>query len=272
MENEKPMRLLLIEDDVGDCLRFSECAKRRTDIMFVGMTDSCDEGLSLVQSRLPEGVILDLQLTKGSGSGLKFLELLAKANLSFRPIVAVATSNQSNVVLKRIEELGADWYFNKTQQDYCEDFVVETLLSLRNALPVKQRRETASQGIQQKPGGIVESPDDRRDRIYKRIDTELDLIGIKVRLKGREYLREAIYLKINATKQPDSSIEQVAHTHRLAYGTVNKGMQTAITNAWDNGDIAEIYTYYTARISAKTGVPSPSDFIHYYADKIRNSI
>jgi len=272
MNNVKPMRLLLIEDDVGDCLRFSECARRRTDIIFDGMTDSCDEGLSLVRSHLPEGVILDLQLTKGSGSGLKFLELIAEADLTLRPIVVVTTSNQSPVVLKRIEELGADFFLSKTQQDYSEDFVIETLLSLRNTLDFKQKPGASVQAMPRKPGAVVETPDGRRIRIYRRIDIELDLIGIKVRHIGRTYLREAIYLKIHSEKQPDSSIEQVAKNHMRAYGTINKGMQTAINNAWDSAGIDEIHTHYTARINSNTGVPTPADFIYYYADKIRNSI
>lgn len=272
MDNEKPMRLLLIEDDVGDCLGFSECSKRRTDIKFVGMTDSCEEGMKLVKSRLPEGVILDLQLVKGSGSGLRFLELLNEADLTLRPIVAVTTSNQSDVVHKRVEELGADWLFSKIQQDYNEDFVIETLLSLRKALHAKQKKDPALQRDLRKSGAMVESPADRRDRIYNRIDAELDLVGIRERLKGHTYLREAIYLQIDSQTQSGSSIEQVALNHKHAYGAINKAMQTAITNAWDNADIDEIHTHYTFRISARSGVPSPSDFIYHYAKKIRNSI
>ena len=272
MDSAKPMRLLLIEDEVGDCLRFSECAKGRPDIKFVGMTDSCEEGIKLVKSQLPEGVILDLQLVKGSGSGLHFLELLTEEDLTLRPIVVVTTSNQSDVVHKRIEELGADWFFSKANADYNEDFVIETLLSLRKALYAKQKKGTPIQSDVRKSGAIVESPDDRRNRIYRRIDVELDLVGVRARLKGRTYLREAIYIKIHSEKQPGSAIEQVARNHKHAYGTINKVMQTAINNAWDNTELDELETHYTARISSKAGVPSPSDFIHYYADKIRNSI
>lgn len=272
MEDNNPMRLLLIEDEVGTCRRFAEAANRRADIVFVGMTDSCEVGLGLVQSRLPEGVILDLLLTKGSGSGLRFLELLSKADLTLRPIVIVTTSNQSNVVLKRIEELGADWHFCKTQQNYNEDLVIETMLSLRSALPSKQTSDSPLEIAPRESGAVVESHDNRRDRIYKRIDVELDLIGIKAKLKGRAYLREAVYFKVNSPKQLESPIEQVAHNHRIAYGTVNKGMQTAIANAWDNADIDELHIHYTARISARTGVPTPSDFIYYYADKIQKTI
>lgn len=273
MDNRTPMRLLLIEDDVGDALKFTECANRRTDIQFVGMTDSCDEGLKIVKSRLPEGVILDLQLVKGKGSGLHFLEILNEADLTLRPIVAVTTSNQSDVVYRRIEELGADWFFCKMQQDYSEDFVIETLLSLRKALDAKQKvRPDAIQGDLRKSRSMVESPDDRRDRIFRRIDAELDLIGIRTRLKGRIYLREAIYHQIHSEKERGSGIEEVALTHKHAYGTVSKVMQTAINDTWSNSSIEDLQTHYTARVNSSTGSPHVSDFIHYYADKIRKSI
>lgn len=273
MDNNMPMRLLLIEDDVGDALRFTECANRRTDIKFVGMTDSCEDGLKLVKSRLPEAVILDLQLVKGKGSGLHFLEALNETDLSLRPIVAVTTSNQSDVVYRRIEDLGADWFFSKMQQDYTEDLVVETLLSLRKALDAKQKKSPdALQSDLRHSKSMVESPDDLRDRIFKRIDVELDLVGIRARLKGRVYLREGIYFQMYSEKERGSGIEQVALTHKHAYGTIVKVMQTAINDAWSNTDIEELRTYYTARVSTKTGSPYVSDFIHYYAEKIRNSI
>ena len=273
MDKDTPMRLLLIEDDVGDALKFTECANRRTDIKFVGMTDSGDEGLTFVKSRLPEGIILDLQLVKGSGSGLSFLEALHNANLTIRPIVVVTTSNQSNVVYRRVEELGADWFFCKTQPDYSEDFVIETLLSLRKTLFAKQKKPPeAIPGELRKSGAMVESPDDRRDRIYRRIDAELDLIGVLAKLKGRAYLREGIYFQIHSDKERGSGIEHVANTFKRAYGTVVKVMQTAIDDTWSESDAEELRAHYTDRVSAKTGVPHVSDFIHFYANKIRKSI
>ncbi|MDR0293798.1 MAG: hypothetical protein LBH95_06570 [Oscillospiraceae bacterium] len=266
MDKVRPMPLLLIEDEVSDCARFKECADRRTDVIFVGMTDSCEEGIKLVQSRLPEGVILDLQLVKGAGSGLRFLEILNEAELAFRPIVIITTSNQSNLVYDRIEGLGADWIFCKKQKGYSESFVVETMLSLRESLHTKQR------GGASKERQLIESPEERDTRIYNRIDTELNLVGVRVRFKGHEYLRDAIYLKLNDEKGAGSAIEQVAQKHHHAYPTVSKVMQTAINNAWDNASIGELQTYYTAHISSKTGVPSATDFIYFYADKIRKTM
>jgi DNA-binding NarL/FixJ family response regulator len=274
--NKEPMRLLLIEDEVGDALKFSDCAKRRNDIRFVGMTDSSEEGLKLVKSRLPEGVILDLQLVKGKGSGLQFLDALNDADLALRPFVVVTTSNQSDAVMKLTEELGADFFFSKTQQGYSEDFVIDTLLSLRRVIEAKQKRQppagTAVQGDLRKQRELVESPEDRRKRILHRIDIELDLVAIRAKLKGRVYLREAIYNQVHSAKERGSGIEEVAAAHKHTYASLVKTMQVAINDAWDNGDPEEIREHFTARITAKNGVPYVSDFIHFYADRIRNSI
>jgi len=271
----KPMRLLLIEDEIGDALRFADCASRRSDINFVGMTDSSEDGLNLVKSKLPEGIILDLQLVKGKGSGLQFLEMLNDAELTLRPLVVVTTSNQSDAISRLVGELGADFFFSKSQHGYNEDFVIDTLLSLRRVLRVKQKKPRAEMPAQnelRKSRELVESPDDRRKRIYNRIDVELDLVGIRAKLKGRTYLREAIYIQIHSKKERGSGIEEVATKFNHTYASINKTMQTAINDAWDHGDVEEILAHFTARIKAQNGVPHVSDFIHFYVDKIRNSI
>lgn len=266
MDKNKPMPVILIEDDVGDCIRFKECANRRTDINIVGMTDSAEEGLKLVQSRLPEAVILDLLLAKGSGSGIQFLEMMSEANLTFRPIIMVTSTNQSKIVYDRIEELGADWYFCKKQRDYSEDLVFDTLISLRGHLRAGQRTGGAANRE------MIESPEELKTRIYTRIDAELDLIGIRARYKGRVYLREGIYLQINAQKESGSVIDQIATAYKHAYNSISASMQTAINDAWEHSAPDELQEHYTARVSIKTGTPTPSDFIHHYANKIKNSI
>jgi hypothetical protein len=104
----------------------------------------------------------------------------------------VTTTNISRLVTGRVEELGADWFFSKKQRDYSEDFVFDTLLSLRgHIIPIKRG------------GGMfdrkeIESPEERTSRVNKLIDRELDLIGIRAKYKGRAYLREGIYLQIHS--------------------------------------------------------------------------
>jgi len=262
----KPMPLLLIEDDVSECVKFKDCANRNANITFVGMTDSSDDGMKLLKTRLPEGIILDLQLLRGTGSGLKFLSDLKETDMAFRPIIVVTTSNQSQLVYNHIEGLGVDWIFCKKQSDYSTDMVVDTLLSLRGSLHSVQR-DGVPEDLQ-----TIESPEARRARIAQRIDVELDLVGVRVRYNGRAYLHEAIYLLITSGKDAGSVIDQVAANHKITYSAMSRVMQTAIDNAWDTAGPEELQVHYTARVNARTGSPSATDFIYYYADKIRKTI
>ena len=49
-------------------------------------------------------------------------------------------------------------------------------------------------------------------------------------------------------------------------------MQNAILHAWRITPIDDLSTYYTARINYETGVPTPTELIYYYADKIRKEL
>jgi len=46
-------------------------------------------------------------------------------------------------------------------------------------------------------------------------------------------------------------------------------MQTAINYAWRISPVEDLILHYKARINYETGVPTPTEFIYYYADKIR---
>lgn len=90
----KPMKILIIEDDINDCNKFLECAKIRKDIEIVAITDSDIEGLRYVKTMHPEGIVLDLELNNsatGNTDSLEFVPNLKRLNLNYEPIVIVTT-------------------------------------------------------------------------------------------------------------------------------------------------------------------------------------
>jgi len=264
MDNAKPMPLLLIEDDVSMCRKFMECANKRIDITFVGMTGRSDEGIKYVTDRLPEGVILDLELNWGRGSGLEFLKELNKANLSLRPIVVVTTRNRSELVHETLHEYGVEWVFCKKQQGYSPEMVINHLLSLRPALHTVQRGDLPPEYL------TLETPEELRTRIVQRIDAELNQIGLSPGFKGTPYIREAIFILISKEKgESEMVFHDVAAKFETRYNNVVRNIQAAIHDAWRHNDIEMLEKHYKAHIRDKSGVPSPTEFVHYYADKIR---
>jgi DNA-binding NarL/FixJ family response regulator len=267
MNEKKSMPLLLIEDDVAECRRFKDCAAKRTDMTFVGMTASSEEGLLYVQTRMPEGIILDLELHRGKGSGLQFLSDLKAINMAVRPLIIVTTNSPSSVVYNHVHNFGADLVFYKRQEGYSPDMVLSTMSALRKSLQTV-RKDDLPQDMQ-----TIESPDERRARVLARIDAELDLVGINVRYKGRMYLQEAVYLLLSReNKTSEAILYKVADNHKHSYSSVIRAIQTVINRAWDTSGIDDLQRYYTARVNVHTGVPSPTEFIHYYVDKIRKTM
>ena len=79
----KPMKILIIEDDISDCNSFKKCAANRNDIEIVAMTDSDLEGLKLVKLKRPEGIVLDLELNNSGTGSIDSLEFLSMGSQYF---------------------------------------------------------------------------------------------------------------------------------------------------------------------------------------------
>jgi DNA-binding NarL/FixJ family response regulator len=267
MDGHSPMPLLLIEDDITECVKFKRIADNRSDITFVGITDSGAEGLQYVKAYVPEGVILDLELHKGKGTGLQFLAELNDVSPARRPIVIVTTNTPSGVVYSHVHDIGADLIFYKRQDGYSPDLVVNTMLALRKSHHAAHYNDVP-RDLQ-----TIEAPDVLSGRIKERINDELDNIGINVKYKGRAYLHDAIYILLTKDKNTSEAvIYQVAESNSLSYSSIIRAVQTAINSAWNRTAIKDLQAHYTARVNIHTGVPSPTDLIHYYADKIRKSM
>ena len=267
MNNETPMRILLVEDDASACGRFMDCANNRSDVVFVAMTSHSSEGIAHVKNKLPEAVILDMELNWGKGSGLDFLRDLQALDLNPRPLVVVTTRSRSEVVQEMIHEYGVEWIFCKKQEGYSPEMVLNQLITMRPYL-------YSVRGDQHVNLETLETPEERDKRIMQRIVAELNAIGIRPNPKGRKLAEEAIFdlVKRKDANEADTVIQDLADKHNTRYNNVLRNIQTVIETAWKTGDIEMLEKHYTAPIRPKLGVPSPTEFIHYYADKIRGSM
>ena len=70
------MKILMIEDDIDDCIKLKDCIKKRKNIELVDITDSDTKGLKLIREKRPEGIILDLELNESNSGSLNTLEFM----------------------------------------------------------------------------------------------------------------------------------------------------------------------------------------------------
>lgn len=259
----KPMKLLIIEDDINDCNNFINCIKKRDDFELVAITDSDVDALKYVKLKHPEGIVLDLELNNsktGSTNSLEFLSNLRKLKLNYNPIVIVTTHVYSDRTYQILHREKIDLIMYKDQANYSCDNVLNTFLKFRD-VPSDTTRKT-----------IEEEIEDNESRISDLINHELDLIGVTTKLKGRKYIHDAILYLIQNEDSDINVIRHLTNVHKKSPNTITNGIQNAIIHAWRVSAVEDLENYYTAKVNYETGVPTPMEFIYYYKDKIKKLI
>ncbi len=263
MEEVRPMKILVIEDDVNDCNNLINCANNRKDIEIVALTDSDIQGLEYVKLKRPEGIILDIELnnsTTGNTDSLGFLTDLKTLNLKYKPIIIVTTHVNSKRTYDILHRDGADIILYKDHPNYSYDYVFNNFLNLRELAP-KQTVEILKEELKESENKISEC-------IYH----ELDLIGVTAKLKGRQYIHDAILFLIQNENTDENVIRHLTKVYKKSSNTITNGIQNAIIHAWRVSSIDDLEKYYTARVNYETGIPTPMEFLYYYVDKIKKMI
>ena len=261
--NIKPMKILIIEDDVNACNDFINCINSRDDITLIGITDSDIEALKYVRLRHPEGIILDIELNKstsGNADSLEFFNELKKLNLNYTPVIIVTTHIYSERTYELLHRNGADIILYKNHPKYSCNHVLNKFIALRNT--------SALNSVTSLQENLIET----EDKLSKLIYYELDLIGITPKLKGRKYAHDAILYLIQNSKSNINVIQHLTKIYKKSNNTITNGIQNAIIHAWRVSPIEDLPTHYTAKVNYETGVPTPMEFIYYYVDKIKKLI
>lgn len=254
------LSILIIEDDKQACDELKQCISKYDDMKVVGICNNSQEASEKARFLLPNVIILDLELHQGGGNGLMFLDSLLANPLSLNPFILVTTNNMSAVMLEQVRAMGADFTLTKYEQGYCAQYVIDNIRMLRNAI----LRKNSTNNL------ITFSPAEEEQLIRSRIQREMDLIGIKAKAKGYNYLVDAIYLVISENEKHLSKV--LSEKYKMTNTSIERAMQNAIKQAWSTNDIDDLLSYYTARVRSDKGYPTMMEFIYYYANKVKMDI
>lgn len=259
----KPMKILIIEDDINDCNKFMECIKNRKDIELVAITDSDVDALRYVKTKRPEGIALDLELNNsksGNTDSFEFLSNLKKLKLEEEPIVIVTTHVNSKRTYELLHRMGVELIFYKDHPKYSCNHVLNQFINLRKN-PIISEEKTIEELFQ-----------DNREKISYIINQELEIIGINPKMKGKAYIHDAILYLIENENSDLSVIQYLTKIYKKSATTITNGIQNAIIHAWRVSAVEDLLKNYTAIINHETGIPTPMEFIYYYRDKIKKLI
>lgn len=264
MQNLKPMSLLLLEDDVTTTTELEKYISTRDDVCLVAKTNSSPDAIKLVKKHHPEAIIVDLELQSGVGSGFDFLTTLRNTNLNYSPLVVVNTNVQSPAIYQNIHDGFADLIFCKQQVDYSFEMLINAIVFSR-----KHDKNNQNHIV------IENSEEEEQQRITKLINSELDTVGLSYKLKGREYIFEAInYMLHEDPKKFNelSPLQYVATKYSMFSSSIGRGIQTAINDAWRKTSIEDLEKYYTAKTNSNTGVPTAMELIFYFYHKVKEEL
>lgn len=257
----KPLSVLLVEDDAYTCREIIRYIDELDDIVLVDVTNNSTKAEKIIRDSLPEAIILDLELHYGSGSGLSLLQALQQDMPPRMPYVLVTTNNSSAITYEAVRQSGADYIFSKHQVDYSAKSAVDFLRTLKNVIQNNNANSARAASIE-------ESPLQKSKRLSRRICAELDRIGISPKATGYLYLIDAIQLIIISPTPNLCSI--IGQKYGKTESSVERAMQNAIAKAWRTTPIDDLLEYYTAKINSDRGVPTITEFIYYYANKLKN--
>ncbi len=258
---EQTLSILMIEDDINACKEMQTCMKKYDDLNLVAITNNSHEALELLCSHLPNVVLLDLELHYGGGNGLLFLNELKKHPLEHLPYIIVTTNNMSDVTLEQVRQLGADFILTKYEEGYSAQYVVDNILLMRSAILKKNSQIAPLPDM---------TPAEEEQLLIKRIQREMDLIGINPKAVGYKYLVDSIQLMIQGTEMNVARV--LAPKYRKTEKSIERAMQNAIKQAWVTNDMDDLLNYYTAKIRLDRGSPTLMEFVCYYANKIKGDM
>ena len=258
---DKKLSVLLVEDDQAACRDIIEYIEELDDISLIGVTNNSSKAIDYVKDYLPDAIILDLELHNGSGNGLIMLQNLRQLSLTVSPYILITTNNSSPITYESARQLGADFIMSKHQEDYSAKNVIDFLRMMKSVIYNRAKECSAIYST-------TEPPEMKEKRIVHRICSELNQIGISPKAIGYQYLIDAIQQLI---KQPTNNLcTIIGKKYGKTEASVERAMQNAINKAWRSSDIEDLLTYYTARISSEKGVPTITEFVYYYANKLKN--
>ena len=113
---------------------------------------------------------------------------------------------------------------------------------------------------------------DEEEKISNIINNELELIGVTSKLKGREYIHDAILYLVQDDSNKINVIQYLVKKYKKSSTTITNGIQNAIIHAWRITPPDDLVKYYTARINLDTGIQTPMEFIYYYVNKIKKEV
>lgn len=265
MPKKRRYKVLILEDEEIFSLPLETCINQSEDFVVMDITGSATTAYQLVKAGLPDVVIADLQLDKGEGDGMLFLQQLydTKNKLKVVPFTLAVTNNSSERTKKRLNAGLADAFISKKTVGYGPEMVLNYLRTMEMTFACNDKDSN------------IEEVDllSKSEVMQKRVEAEMDNYCIKYGTDARRYLIHsicyALSLPANKKLKLNDIIQDLTDKYKKNFNNLNVSMNRAIQKAFEETDINELGKLYKPYYNGKRGAPSVLEFISYTRDKIK---
>ncbi|MCX7843097.1 MAG: sporulation transcription factor Spo0A [Clostridia bacterium] len=250
--------VLIADDNSNFANLLAGYLEKEPDMKVAGMAKDGLEAIELIQSLLPDIVILDIIMPNLDGIGV--LEKLKDLELEKKPQIIMLSAVGQDVFIQKAVALGSEYYIvkpfdvdiliSRVRQVYKERLKDITI----NAKPVKKTTSACAGPVKNFQQGF-----DLEIEVTNLMRQE----GIPAHVSGYQYIREAIIIAVNNERVFNSVTKVLYPSVAAIFDTtpqkVERGIRVAIENAW-------------GRKSNRKEKPTNSEFIAMLADKIRMNL
>lgn len=243
------IKVLMIDDNVNLIEMVEDYFEDNSKIEIVGKAYDGEEGLKIIK----EGnlkydlIILDLIMPKKDGIGV--LKELKSENINSN--VIVATSYNAPDTIRKVSELGANYYILKPfDLNDLEDKILDTFSEMD-----KRSINLFSNNLQ------------------KSISKLLHELGMPSHIKGYQYIREAVSMVYDNPEIIGGITKELYPELAIRFDTtvsrVERAIRHAIEVSWNRGDWDLMEDVFGHSVDIDKAKPTNSEFIVTLADKLR---
>ena len=243
------IKVLIIDDNVNLIQMVEDYFEDNSKIEIVGKAYDGEEGLKIIKEGTLKYDLIILDLIMPKKDGMAVLKELKELNINSN--VIVATSYNAPDTIRKVSEMGANYYILKPFDMFdLEERIIDTV-----SLLDKRTINLFSNNLQ------------------KSISRLLHELGMPSHIKGYQYIREAISMVYDNPEIVGGITKELYPELAIKFDTtvsrVERAIRHAIEVSWNRGDWDLMEDVFGHSVDIDKAKPTNSEFIVTLADKLR---
>ena len=262
------IKVIIADDNAEFAETLLGYLNKEEDIEVVGMARDGEEAFTMITTKNPDIVLLDVIMPHLDGLGV--LEKIQSQKLEKTPMCIMLSAVGQDKITQKAINLGAEYYVVKP---FDIDLLIKRMRDFKYYQPAQAKGNYISREIKAKYIELTPEKEKDEGNLEALVTNVIHEVGVPAHIKGYQYLREAIMMVVNDIDVINQITKQLYPEIAEKYGTtpsrVERAIRHAIEVAWGRGQTDTVESIFGYTVSASKGKPTNSEFIAMIADKLR---